>query len=304
MTKNRKDVYQTVTNKIILQLEKSIKKGWSKPWVDRFGGRGPVSTIGRRYRGINVPLLYADDSASQVYGTFKAWKSVGCSVKKRPDDVPAGLWGTNVVAWVTVRPDDPTSRPFMFPKFHTVFPAEKVTGPVQDVIDSAREPVKLPDGVTPQKHVDALLADYMQKGPSLTTGHNNRAYYHRGNDQVTMPAAEQFKTTEGYYAVLLHEMAHSTGHKSRLDRQFGATFGDDAYAFEELIAELSAAMTCGACQISGEPRPDHAEYLRSWLKVLREDKKAIFKAASAAQKAADLILGTKYQAIENPAKAA
>jgi antirestriction protein ArdC len=104
-------------------------------------------------------------------------------------------------------------------------------------------------------------------------------------DEIHLPAKTEFKSSSDYHATALHELTHWTGHKSRLDRQFGARFGDNAYAFEELVAELGAAFLCSDCGIDGKLQ--HDSYIASWIKVLKGDKRAIFTASSAARKAAD-----------------
>ena len=117
-----------------------------------------------------------------------------------------------------------------------------------------------------------------------------------------MPERERFlgtdtsTPTEAYYGTLLHELTHWTGHKSRCEREFGKRFGDEAYAMEELVAELGAAFLCADIGISPQPRPDHAAYVDHWLKVLKADKKAIFTAASQATKAADYLAGLRAEA--------
>ena len=105
-----------------------------------------------------------------------------------------------------------------------------------------------------------------------------------------MPNREQFKDASGYYGTLFHELAHWSGHPTRLDRKFGTRFGSDQYAFEELIAELSAAMLAGIMGVDMTPRDDHAKYLNGWIKCLQDDPKAIQKAASQAEKAAQFVL--------------
>jgi antirestriction protein ArdC len=137
---------------------------------------------------------------------------------------------------------------------------------------------------------EQAFVDYQaQQGLSVRHG-GNRAFYAPGADMVQMPLREAFRSTEGYYSVLAHELTHSTGHERRLSRQFGKRFGDRAYAVEELVAELGAAMICGTLGIEAEPRDDHADYIASWLRVLKDDKRAVVSAAAHAQKAADLVL--------------
>ena len=118
-------------------------------------------------------------------------------------------------------------------------------------------------------------------------GHGGvQAYYTPGPDRIQMPPFETFVDAEGYYATLGHEMTHWTRHPTRLDRDFGRQrFGDEAYAREELVAELGAAFLCADLGLALEPRPDHAAYLASWLQVLRQDKRFIFSAAAHAERA-------------------
>ena len=117
----------------------------------------------------------------------------------------------------------------------------------------------------------------------------DRAFYSPIHDRIHLPAVEAFIDAEGYTATKIHELTHWTGHQSRLAREFGRRFGDAAYAFEELVAELCSAFLCADLGVSAEPRADHGSYLASWIAVLKDDKRAIFTAASQAQKAADYL---------------
>jgi len=119
----------------------------------------------------------------------------------------------------------------------------------------------------------------------------NRAFYSPSEDLIQMPPQSWFPEVEGYYGVALHELTHWTGHPSRLDRQLGRRHGIDAYAFEELIAEMGAAFLCAYCGLPG--RLEHASYIDHWLDALKRDKRLIFVAAGAAQKAADYVIGTQ-----------
>jgi antirestriction protein ArdC len=119
----------------------------------------------------------------------------------------------------------------------------------------------------------------------------NRAYYATADDHIQMPPFGEFIENVSYYSTLAHEHTHWTAKPERCDRQLGKRFGDSAYAAEELIAELGAAFVCAHLGLSTEPREDHAQYIQSWLKVLRADKRAIFTAASKAQQAADYLIG-------------
>jgi antirestriction protein ArdC len=125
---------------------------------------------------------------------------------------------------------------------------------------------------------------------AVVSGGSDRAAYSPGLDRIVMPALSAFTDTAAYDATLLHELTHWTGHKSRLDRDFSKSkrFGDDAYAFEELVAEIGSAFACARLGVDGQLQ--HASYLASWIKVLRADKYAIFSAAREAEKACDLLV--------------
>jgi len=138
-------------------------------------------------------------------------------------------------------------------------------------------------------------------GATITTG-GMRAFYSRSTEAITMPDRHRFVGTdtssasEAWYSTLLHELAHWSGAERRLARTFGERFGDDAYAMEEMVAELTAAFLCGDLGISAEPRADHADYIGHWLRILKADRKAIFAAASAANKAAEFLGSFNQQA--------
>jgi antirestriction protein ArdC len=164
-------------------------------------------------------------------------------------------------------------------KYFTVFNIDQCEG--LNLV--AADPVKAnnPDerDATIEEFISLTGADYREgKG-------GDRAFYQPGHDFVAMPAFEAFKSAAHYYATAFHELGHWTGHAKRLDRQFGKRFGDQAYAAEELVAELTAAFLCAEFNIDGQLQ--HADYIANWIRLLKDDSKAFFTAASAAQKAAD-----------------
>ncbi len=298
ITKKHRDVYAEVTNAIIKQIEDGLADGkWTKPWASTSAGGStlPHSIANRAYRGINVPILMgaaqASGYASNLWGTYKAWQGAGAQVRK-------GQRGTLVVFWKRIEVEDKDTsekKKLLFAKGYSVFTAEQVEG--FDLAGHRQAQIdKLPCLAQRLDHVEETTAAYFQ-AEAITLGHGGgRAFYSPGEDHVQMPLHEAFKSTEGYYGTLLHEAGHSTGHDKRLDRDFSGRFGNAAYAFEELVAELASAMTCGALGIEDQPREDHAQYVRSWLETLKGDKRAIFTAASQAQKAADLILAHEAEA--------
>ena len=171
----------------------------------------------------------------------------------------------------------------LFARATPVFAAEQVNGFMPATIDTP--PITV---ITPIEQAEAFVA---ATGATIHHG-GGRAYYRPSTDSIHLPPREAFIGTptstpaESYFSTLCHELCHWTSRENRCNRQLGKRFGDQAYAMEELVAELGAAFLCADLQITGEPRADHAQYLASWLAVLKADKKAIFTAASKASEAA------------------
>jgi antirestriction protein ArdC len=281
-------VYQNVTDKIVADLEKG-ELTWLKPWsAGNMDGRvlKPLRHNGVAYSGINVLMLWAASMeqgyCSPFWMTYRQAKELGAHVRK-------GERGQQVVYAGTLskteEQDDGSEeeRSFRFMKAYTVFNVDQVEG--------------LPEHyyVKPEPVIDPALRDenadrfFAATGADVRHG-GNQAYYAGGSDHVQMPVFECFRSPEAYYATLAHELTHWTKHKSRLDRDFGRKrFGDEGYAREELVAELGAAFLCADLGLTPEPGTDHAAYIQSWLKVLKNDKRAIFSAAAYAQKAADYL---------------
>ncbi len=290
---NKRDIYQEVTDTIIKQLGEVSADDYRSPWVNILG-QSPMSIDGRAYRGLNWVLLsqYAAQCPSMTFGTYKAWQNHGGQVRK-------GERGKLVTLWKSYKVtngegegegESSTSKTGLFLRHFTVFGAEQVDNVNIDSI-LAKQRAKQPNKAQALAHVESLVANYMT-GDDLTLAHGgNRAFYAPSKDHIQMPERASFHDTEGYYSTLLHEMGHSTLHAKRLDRKPNTNrFGDIGYAQEELIAEITSAMLTAALGIEDQPRPDHAQYLKSWLRCLNDHNKAIFTAASQAQKAADYIM--------------
>jgi antirestriction protein ArdC len=236
-----------------------------------------------RYKGGNVLVLWATAMLkkyeSGTWATFRQWKELGAMVRK-------GEKATHCVKWHEVRDKkrvDSEGKPLkvLIPLGFAVFNSEQVDG------WTPPEPYK--GDATPIEHADAF---FNRVGARVTLG-SNRAYYSPGSDGIWVPALQQYDDPADYYSILAHEHVHWTGHRSRNARE-GITefdgFGSEKYAKEELIAELGAAFLCAYLGISNQPREDHAQYLASWLKVLKTDAKALFTAASGAQKGVDYMI--------------
>ena len=283
------DTYQEVTDAIIQQIEAGTKP-WAKEWQ---GGalQMPHRVTGEAYRGINVLLLWMSAQERQLDGkhwmTFKQAIELGGCVRK-------GEKATRIVFFKklerTETGPDGEDRDVSIPMLRTyaVFNSAQIDG----LPDRFAAPAFVPNAIERDAQVEQALrscgADIREGGPS--------AYYEPQADRVTMPDFERFATSGGYLATLAHELCHWTGHRTRLDR-FGANTST-SYAAEELVAELGAAFIGSRLGIVGEHIDNHAAYLSHWLKALRDDKRAIFKAAAAAQLAADMVLAERPTAAE------
>jgi antirestriction protein ArdC len=291
------DIYQTVTDRIVAMLEKGAGE-FRCPWHHREGERSAISTpfnvtTGRAYRGVNVPLLWATADAfgyrSNLWGTYKQWHERGAQVRKDEKATMIVFWKTYQVE---TSDDDGDDGKRLTAKAYPVFNADQVDG-----YDAANtKPVARPIWELPESERAAGAETFFAEAGSVVRHGGNRAYYTTGDDHIQMPEFAQFHNAQAYYATLAHEHVHWSGNKKRLDREFGKRFGDQAYAFEELVAELGSAFLCAQLGLENEPRQDHAAYLASWLRVLKDDKRAIFTAASKAQAAADYLQSLQEKA--------
>lgn len=298
----KRDIYREVTDKMVSAIEAGIASGdkWSMPWRKLGRGGRPTNATSRHvYRGINVALLWgaADEFgfSDSRWATFNQWKAVGASVRKGSKGSPIVFYKKLTVA------DKKTGEDINIPmvRLSYVFNVAQV----DNAPDRITNPVALTDRTLTLEGVDNFIA---ATGAIVQHG-GDQAFYSPSRDIVQMPERMQFKgdadiATQRYYSTLLHELTHWTGHKSRLDRNHNGGFGSADYAREELIAELGAAFLCADLGVSNEPRDDHAQYLASWLKVMKEDSRAIFKAASAAEKACDMLKGVKAPEVEAEAE--
>ena len=277
---SKTDVYQKVTDAIVNAIENGAGS-YQMPWVVRQDkGFSPISiaTV-KPYRGVNTVVLWAQAQtkgyASAFWGTYQQWQSLGGQVRRGEHGSPVVYWGT----YESKETADEQDGRRLFCKGYTVFNL--------DQIDGVKLPKRLEPSLSRNERVDRAEAFFAAVGVQVRDG-GNRAYYRPYVPAaVWMPGFDQFHEASQYYSVLAHETTHWTSHESRCERQLGKRFGDEAYAMEELIAELGSAYTMAGLELELAPRADHAAYINSWLKVLKSDKRAIFTAASKAQQAAD-----------------
>ncbi len=280
-----KDIYQEITGQIIEALEQGTAP-WVKPWSTAGMPRNAVS--GREYSGINTILLAMSPYGSPLWLTYKQAKAAGGQVRK-------GEHGTTVVFFKPFNVADvnnPEAKEKSIPllRSFTVFNAQQIEG-LPEKYTLASKPQL--DNFADNEEAEMYL------GKAVIEHGKSKACFIPSADVIFMPDKADFKSIADYYATGLHELTHWTGHRSRLARDFNGRFGDAAYAFEELIAELGAAFLCGHCGIDGQLQ--HASYLQSWLKVLKADKRAIFTAAAAARRASEFVTGKREQDEEQQA---
>jgi antirestriction protein ArdC len=285
-TAPKPDVYQKVTDAIVAAIESGVGQ-YQMPWAIRQDrGPSPISVgSAKPYRGINTLVLWAESQnrgySSALWGTYQQWNGLGGQVRKGERGSPVVYWGT--FEKQTGESEDQKSHRGLFAKGYTVFNIEQVD-------NSSSLPKRLDPKRSHNEGIAYADSFFAGTGVQIRDG-GNRAYFRPDTPEaVYMPGFDQFSDPVNYYSVLAHECTHWTSHASRCDRQLGKRFGDAAYAVEELIAELGSAYTMARLELELAPRPDHAQYIQSWLKVLKSDKRAIFTAASKAQQAADFLI--------------
>ena len=291
------DVHAVVTDRIIAEMEKGIIP-WQRPWVGVAEGAIRRSN-GRPYSLINQMLL----GKPGEYLTFKQCQDEGGKVKK-------GAKAQLVVFWKMMHRDKqdsagntirdvnglPVDDPVPVLRYYNVFHISDCEG-----IEPKYSTVNLPDTAAPVERADEIIDDYSSRA-KLTIEHSkqNKAYYSPSRHLVSLPVMEQFENSAGYYATAFHELTHSTGHKSLLNRfsenDGAAAFGSESYSREELVAEIGACGILHELGIETEKSfRNNAAYIQSWLGALKNDKRLIVSAASRAEKAIRLILGIEQE---------
>jgi antirestriction protein ArdC len=271
------DAYQIVTDRILEQLEKGTVP-WRKTWAAP--GMEPTSLVtGKPYRGINWFLLQCAPYASPEWLTYKQAKAFGGVVKKGESGWPVFFWRT----YEAENKSTGRKEVRFVARYYTVFNVAQCEGLELPRLEPRSEFV-------PNVSAESIVSGY--DGPAIIEG--PQPLYRPRTDSVEMPPATCFDDTDAYYATLFHELVHSTGHTTRLDR-FGAdaghaAFGSSEYGKEELVAEMGAAFLAARTGVRGTTE-NSAAYIAGWLKTIRGDKRLVVTAATAAQKAVDFISG-------------
>lgn len=296
-TEPARDIYQEVTDSIVSALTTCGEH--SRPWVELSDSAArPRSIDGRPYRGTNVLLLWVGAMENGyehgVWGTYRAWQRKGAQVRKGEKATMVTLWKSfdrkATADEVAAGSADKDGRiKSLVLRSFSVFNVAQVDGYELPQVDRPT--------VDPIEHADAFFAAV---GADVRTMVGDGCYYMPGPDSINMEPRDAFTDAEHYYGVLAHEHGHWTGHKSRLARDF-SRFDGHALAAEELVAELTAAFVGSHLGILPTVRDDHASYVKSWVSMFTDDKKAIVTAAAAAQKATDYLLAQAGELVTDEA---
>jgi antirestriction protein ArdC len=294
-------IYEMVTERVVTAIQDAIRDAengnknaiapWHKPW---FENGTPVNLITKKpYRGINVFLLSMMGYTSPYFLSFNQVKNLGGNVKKGEKGIPVVFW-----KWIVKNEDEdgnkldkPKNIPFL--RYYTVFNVAQTEGIPEKKIPAIKTRI-----FNPIEDGDKIIAN-MPNRPTMT--HDQaRAYYMPSLDVVNMPKHELFESDNAYYSTCFHELVHSTGHASRLNRKEvtdANSFGSHNYSLEELVAEMGAVFLCNEIGITST-FDNSLAYLKSWLSKLKEDTKLLVMASGRAQKATDYIIGEKEEVIE------
>ena len=277
-------VYEIVTQKIIDKLNEGIIP-WEKPWI---GLRNYVTK--REYHGINILLLSMDKHQSSEFITFRQVRNLKESINKgsradmviffRRYEVEARDKDGNLE--IDEETGEPKKEPRFALRYYNVFNLDQTTIPLPDYGDGKQS-----------KECEDILLN-MPNPPTIEEG-GNRAAYNLKLDILKIPSKREFKDMEKYYSSKFHELIHSTGHETRLNRKdsSGNGFGSEKYSKEELVAEIGASFLCALCGIENKTINNSAAYIQGWLKRLNNDSTLIISASAQAQKAVDYILNNK-----------
>lgn len=291
---SQSQIRQQITDQIVAALQQGTAP-WRKPWTtDPNVGQPCNAATSRNYRGVNPLILQiaADQKGftSRHWATFNQWKQLGCRVKRRPTNVAAGKWGTEIVLCKPLlkkevdESGEESLQSYSLLRTFTVFNADQVEG-------ERSERFLVGSDISPSDQIDDRFENAEQvirsTGAEIRFG-GNEAFYSPADDYIQMPRREQFSIPE-FYDTLFHELTHWTEHRSRLNWDRSLT--ENSYALGELIAELGSVYLSGELGLPvSDSIPNHASYIANWLCAMKDDTRFIFRAATQASKAADFLL--------------
>jgi antirestriction protein ArdC len=278
------DVYQLITERIITLLNAGVAP-WQKPW-DAATGLPRNLVTGKAYRGINVFLLGTQRYTSPYWLTFQQCRSRGGSVKKGETSTPVVFWKVSEYTNIDADTGEEEIQKSFLLRYYQVFNVEQCRG----IASPSRGQEQ--NTVSPLVQCEHIVT-HMPHAPLIRHG-EPQAYYRPAADIINMPQRHLFHSSEEYYSTLFHEMTHSTGHATRLNRRTLTDlcpFGSTNYSAEELCAEMGAAYLCGIAGIANRTLDNSTAYIQGWLAKLKRDPKMLVQAAAQAQRAVDYITG-------------
>lgn len=283
-------IYAAVTDKIIAQMETGVIP-WKKGWKAISGSYNAKSK--RFYSFINQMILWTKPGA---YASFKQWNELGCKVKKGAKAEFIMEWFSKEITYTAKNKDgeeEEVKYRKWYPRMYPVFHSSQVEG----WTEPEAEEIKAADPIREAEELIEAYKTFSGIKSIITDKESSKAFYSPVSDYIQVPKKEQFSDIAEYYSTLFHEMTHSTGHSSRLDRgldKMPAAFGTDTYSKEELVAELGAAMIMTRLEIdTPETFTNSAAYLQGWLKALKNDKSLLISAASYAEAATRYIFNER-----------
>lgn len=295
---------QEVAGRIIEQLKQGTA-AWQKPWKPGELQLPYNAATGKEYRGMNTLWLHMQGYGDPRWMTYKQAEAAGAQVRK-------GSKGTRVIYWKfydELPMKDGEGKPVLDGEGKPMMTRVELERPrsFSAVVFNAEQVDGLPtlevraEGPEPERHAraEAILAN---SGAKISHVEGNSAYYMPGNDSITLPMRQQFTSSDAFYATALHELGHWTGHASRLDRDLSHPFGSEGYAREELRAEIASLMLGERLEIGHDPG-QHAAYVGSWIKVLEDDPREIFRAASDAERIRSYVMGFEHEQVREQAQA-
>lgn len=302
------DVYQMVSDKILKQIEESGKLTWVKPWSTK-GGQTNFPMNGktkRRYDGVNFFLLQFSGFTSPYWLTFKQIEEMGGSVRKGQKSTQVVFWKINQYTNTNVDTQELETKKVPLLRYYNVFNVEQCDNiTIKNAEAEATTFAGEYNDNSSLEVAEAIINQYKENNKELKVivQESDRAYYSPVNDLVNMPLLNQFNTSEEFYSAFFHELGHSTGHETRLNRKevtsHTSKFGSSDYGVEELTAELTASFICAEVGISNESQERNSvAYLKHWMQAIEADKKMFIMAAGRANKAAKLIVNKQEATTE------
>ncbi len=285
--------YKDLVEQIIRDMERTGRAPWDCGWNNSGGSGFPMNIKGNRYRGFNffVAMRFCEkhNCRKRIFLTLRQANELGAILKDDAIPMNVTFWGK-----IMVEKDD-TEKFLSFIRVYQVFNVQYFEGLKLD------EPQEPDHHWTPLEKCDNIVVNYKNR-PKIKESTDGRAFYRRTTDEIYLPPLKDFHNVETFYSTAFHELTHSTGHESRLNRDTlmkSAGFGSDPYSKEELIAEMGAAFLCAESGIYNRMEQERsADYIKSWCSRFREKPALLWQSASKAQRAVDFILGTKFEGKE------